>query len=570
MSKKESKKKIQEMRKCPLCGQFRRITAKYCAKSGMKLEKDWYKSADVQPQDKTRLYKNIPSAIPSSTGTVAVTTSNRKPFKLILPPPPRDFKSTTDMKIDRCPRCGTPTSKPGAKFCIGCGFEFSKEFAPDTNIDLKPIIECPYTGCNKAIKKNLSFCPDCYRQLRICSDCGKYTDVWKDKCIHCNKEMQLDGRNWLMFKGDVQRTGNSGQRINPPLERKWIYPDKRQRAGILSSPIVCKGLVYYGSCDMNLHALNQYTGAVAWKRPTNGFIASTPAIYNDIIYAGSCDGKVYASDARKGKPVWVFPRKRKENIGSITASILACKQGVFVVSNRGEIYRLDLETGKVIWKFETGENGNGKEECAPDEEGCEIVSSPAVFEHTVFIASRDGRVFCVDSGNGEERWRFPIDNPLGHRFISTPAVCNDHCYIPDRSGQFYALSLKTGEDSWAYAVDLNGVVEGSPSVGYGKIFIGTQDEYLVALDLRAGGEIWRMKNDKIRLLDAIFSTPTIVSNNLVFFGSNSGYLYCRSIDSGETVWKEKLDSPIRSAPVVSDGFLYVTTRGGYIYAFCEK
>ncbi|MCD4784131.1 MAG: PQQ-binding-like beta-propeller repeat protein [Candidatus Eremiobacteraeota bacterium] len=551
------KKTKQEKRKCPLCGRFHRITARFCTTMGRPLKEDWHKAADPLPDDKTRVYKDIPG-------------SNRKPLRLILPPSPGGVKKTVEMKISRCPRCGTLTSKPGAKFCVGCGFDLCKEFHRETSINLKPIIQCPYIGCGKTIKENLNFCPECNRQLRTCSECRGYTDVWKNKCIHCNKKMELDGRSYPMFKGDPQRTGNSSQKITPALKRKWTYPDKRQIAGILSSPIVYKGLVYYGSGDMNLHALNQYTGAVVWKRPTSGFIASTPAIYNDIIYAGSCDGKVYASDAQKGKPAWVFPRKRKENIGSITANILACKQGVFVVNNRGELYRLDLETGKVIWKFESGENGNGKEECALDEEGREILSSPAIFENMVFVASRNGRVFCVDSGTGREIWRFPADHPLQHRFISTPAVCNDHCYIPDRSGHFYALSLKTGEDSWVYAVDLDGVVEGSPSVGYGKIFIGTQDEYLVALDLRAGGEIWRMKNDKIRLLDAIFSTPTIVSNNLVFFGSNSGYLYCRSIDSGETVWKEKLDSPIRSAPVVSDGFLYVTTTGGYIYAFIEK
>jgi len=557
VSKEELKKKTQEKRKCPLCGRLHRITARFCTTIGRALDKDWYKGTDIMPENKTRLIKEIPD-------------SDRKPLKLVLPPTPADFKSTTDMKIDRCPRCGTPISKPGAKFCIACGFKLVGESAPDTIIDPEPIFECPYPGCKKVIDKDLSFCPECYRQLQICPECEKYTDVWKDKCIHCKNEIQSDGRNWLMFKGDPQRTGNSSQKINPPLERKWIYPDKRQKVTILSSPIVYKGLVYYGSCDMNLHALNQYTGAVVWKRPTNGFIASTPAIYNDIIYAGSCDGKVYASEAHKGKPVWVFPRKRKDNIGSITANILACEKGVFVVNNRGELYRIDLENGKMIWKFDIGENGDNKEECAVDEEGNEIISSSAFFENMVFVASREGRVYCVDSETGEEKWRFPPEKPLEHRFISTPAVCNGHCYIPDRSGQFYALSLENGEDSWVYAVDLDGVVEGSPSVGYGKIFIGTQDEYLVALDLRAGGEIWRMKNDKIRLLDAVFSTPTITGNNLVFYGSNSGYLYCRSVDSGETVWKEKLDSPIRSAPVISDGFLYVTTTGGYIYAFCRK
>ena len=585
MKKKAKEIKTSEKEfKCPYCGNMHRISAKFCTISGKRLQAGI--SAKIKPkghlpviseESKTILYSGkIPDKKSLSAAGLDPGKSISKALKGIEETP---IKTNLETKIERCPECGTPSSRQGAKFCIACGklmrMPEHKVSSPEVRISSslkvpsspgKSVSHCPYTDCKKPVKQNSAYCPHCYHRIVFCPKCGTPNDLWKSRCSNCNEFISSDLRDWPMFKGNTERTGNTTEILHPPFRRKWIYPPAGEKARILSSPIVYKGMVYYGSCDMNLHALNQYTGNPVWKRPTNGFIVSTPAVYNKIVYIASCDGKIYAGDAEKGKPLWVFPRRQSGRIGQVTGELLACKEGLFIFNNKGKVFRLDAVKGNLIWEVNTGEDNSTRQY---DPDSFELMSSPAIMEGMLFIATIQGRVICIDVETGAIRWRFPKEKPIPHRFISTPLLCARHCYVPDRSGNFYSISIESGEDAWAYTVDLKGVIEGSASVGEGKIVIGSQNEYLTALNLHSGGEVWRVKNERINLMDSIFSTPAITGNGLVFYGSDTGYVYCRDVNSGEEIWKERLDSPIRSSPAISDGFLYITTTKGFLYAFCN-
>jgi hypothetical protein len=54
-------------------------------------------------------------------------------------------------------------------------------------------------------------------------------------------------------------------------------------------------MVFIGSDDDNVYALNAVTGALVWKYQTGGMVdPSSPAVANGIVYVGSQDDKVYA------------------------------------------------------------------------------------------------------------------------------------------------------------------------------------------------------------------------------------------------------------------------------------
>jgi PGF-CTERM protein len=63
---------------------------------------------------------------------------------------------------------------------------------------------------------------------------------------------------------------------------------------VLSSPAVVNGVVYVGSDDNNLYALNASTGAKLWSYRTALWVEANPAITNGVVYVGSDDGNVYA------------------------------------------------------------------------------------------------------------------------------------------------------------------------------------------------------------------------------------------------------------------------------------
>ena len=51
------------------------------------------------------------------------------------------------------------------------------------------------------------------------------------------------------------------------------------------------------------------------------------------------------------------------------------------------------------------------------------------------------------------------------------------------------------------------------------MYFGNADGYLFAVDLLSGQELWKFKTD-----DWVMSSP-VVSNGMVFFGSDDGHLY---------------------------------------------
>jgi hypothetical protein len=100
-----------------------------------------------------------------------------------------------------------------------------------------------------------------------------------------------------------------------------------------SSPAVAYGIVYVGSFDDNVYALNATTGACVWKYATGNYVISSPAVANGIVYVGSYDDNVYALNAATGALVWKYAT------GNLVYSSPAVANGiVYIGSYDGNVY----------------------------------------------------------------------------------------------------------------------------------------------------------------------------------------------------------------------------------------
>ncbi|MBN1573328.1 MAG: PQQ-like beta-propeller repeat protein [Deltaproteobacteria bacterium] len=63
---------------------------------------------------------------------------------------------------------------------------------------------------------------------------------------------------------------------------------------INSSPTVADGVVYFGSRNKHLYAVDANTGEGKWKFMTVSNIDSSPAVVDGVVYFGSDDGYLYA------------------------------------------------------------------------------------------------------------------------------------------------------------------------------------------------------------------------------------------------------------------------------------
>jgi len=166
---------------------------------------------------------------------------------------------------------------------------------------------------------------------------------------------------------------------------KWKFKTERIIEAWFSSLSVADEVVYFGSDDGYLYAVNALTGALKWKFKTGDVVYSSPAIADGAVYIDSHDGCLYAVDAKTGDERWKF------RTGYRVYSSPAVSNGiVYFGSADSYLYAVDAATGKLFWKFKAG--------------GW-ILSSPAIADGTVYFGCWDAYLYAVDIGQRSHKSR---------------------------------------------------------------------------------------------------------------------------------------------------------------------
>src|SRR5690606_28022771 len=93
------------------------------------------------------------------------------------------------------------------------------------------------------------------------------------------------------------------------VSTKWTYTTGGM---IQAPPTYHQGVVYAGSEDGYVYAINDSDGSLLWSYQTGGDIISSPAIYDrpsplsDLVLIGSHDKKLYALHADTGAVEWTY------------------------------------------------------------------------------------------------------------------------------------------------------------------------------------------------------------------------------------------------------------------------
>ncbi|MET0683031.1 MAG: PQQ-binding-like beta-propeller repeat protein, partial [Casimicrobiaceae bacterium] len=111
-----------------------------------------------------------------------------------------------------------------------------------------------------------------------------------------------------MFRGDAAHNGTyRGDGLRELPRVKWKFPTGDR---IVSSPVYNDGVIYFGSDDGNVYAVDAGDGRQLWKRRTKGLhgmqprnqtiadpfdvFLSSPVVVEGSVFFGSGDGHVYS------------------------------------------------------------------------------------------------------------------------------------------------------------------------------------------------------------------------------------------------------------------------------------
>lgn len=146
----------------------------------------------------------------------------------------------------------------------------------------------------------------------------------------------------------------------------------------------------------------------------------------------------------------------------------------------------------------------------------------------------------------------------GGSMAEKPLVHNGKVYFGSMDRNVYALDAQTGTLAWKYTAD-GGIIASSPVVSEGILYIGSYDYNLYALDVETGSLAW-----KFHTREKVLSTAT-VHGGRVYFGSNDRNLYCLDSRTGKMVWKFETQGEVISHPMVHEGLVYFGSYDHFLY-----
>ena len=339
-----------------------------------------------------------------------------------------------------------------------------------------------------------------------------------------------------MFRADPWHSGmNDDGGITPIDTLIWMNISGDR---IYSSPAVVDDVIYIGSDDYNVYALDAETGAEIWTYTTGGRVLTSPAVANGVVYIGSYDNNLYALDQETGTFLWSFSMR-----GWVTADPVVMDGVVYSGSLTDKFYAIDAFTGAELWNASLGEYPS-------------IDSSPAVADGVLYVTGGQTILYALDASNGAEVWNFT----RGSVISSSPSVADSILYVSSWDKNVYALDALTGEEIWTFPTGGDAEMASSPAVAYGVVYIGSCDNNLYALDALTGEKNWNFTTGSV-----VYSSPTY-ANDVVYVGSWDGNMYAVDALTGEEIWRYQTGGPVYSSPAVASGIVYFGSLDGNIYA----
>jgi len=250
---------------------------------------------------------------------------------------------------------------------------------------------------------------------------------------------------------------------------------------------------------------------------------------------------------------------------AVSASAAAADgRTVYVGGRNGKLYAIDASTGRLQWEFKEPSN--------------KVDSSPTVVNGTLYIGDSDDyydvddRLYAVDAETGEQKWTFGVEEQVV-AIRSSPTVVNGTVYVScsiggqsdDTTNRLCALDAESGEPEWIFS---GANPTSSPTVVDETVYVRSRtdtdsDDFLHAIDAATGDRKWTFSPENHRGTEIYAPSPTVFDGT-VYFGTKRSQVFAVDVTTGQQEWVFETEHPVRSAPTVVDGVVYV--GGGLLYA----
>ena len=346
---------------------------------------------------------------------------------------------------------------------------------------------------------------------------------------------------------------------------KWEYTG---HSDDVYSVYASDGVVYSGSLDNTLVALDAETGEELWSHSFGGGYVRAVHVSDGVVYVGN-GGSVVALDAENGEEIWSHT-EHPESVISVYVSngIVYTTSWYFsgYSSSTNSIVAADAENGEVLW--------------ARSGLSAESMRVVRASNEAVYVGSDNGNILALDTGTGENL----IEKATEWEYEANCAGENDPVESCSSEGDTYTTTttsegtISSATDSYEYryfngelvvtrtgtgsgfgeAVDrantsLRGFSEpvATLSVSNGVVYSGSHaTSSIFATDSETGEGIWT-NSDRPSVPSSIHA-----SNGVVYSGTDEDAVVALDAGTGGEIWNHTEHSDVVETVHASDGVVY--------------
>jgi eukaryotic-like serine/threonine-protein kinase len=288
-------------------------------------------------------------------------------------------------------------------------------------------------------------------------------------------------------------------------------------------------VLYGGSVDRKVYAVDLRDGDVRWSQRLSGMLVGGVLLAGDTIFAATSrpEGRVYALRRATGKQIW------NTSLSPIAAPLALLERVVVAQTQQGEVLALDPVSGRVKWRRRVGVS---RVAAAPAGDGALLIAttdslvrlsladgrvthrtrspgtivSPWVsYAGGLVAGTTDSQVVSINPRNLRPDWSVRVDAPV----LGSPASIGDTLFVASRRGTVYRID--PGSDRQARQIAaLDWPVTTPLAVVNRKIILGGADGTIRALRTD-GSEIWR-----VRVWRPVEVSPLPLPDGLIAIGGN--------------------------------------------------
>lgn len=206
-----------------------------------------------------------------------------------------------------------------------------------------------------------------------------------------------------------------------------------------------------------------------------------------------------------------------------------------------------------------------------------LAAAPVIGGGKLFAIDTLGVLRAYNADTGRELWHESFQLPVGNAAVFGGGASYDDgvVYVTTGLGEVAALDADKGTVKWR--VRPFGPLRGSPAVGYGSVFVMTQDNQIAALSNADGATQWNQSGSLAQTGVFGVAAPAVGQGTIVA-GYSSGELVAYRYENGRQLWSDALArtsiatsvstlTDIDADPIIDRGRVYALGQGGRMAAY---